>query len=110
MAAGPGLSRRRRRHPAHIRAALHCAAAAFFELQVVMRDRQTGRPRGFGFVTFTMPEAADRVVEDIHVIDGRQVRTCFSCARPASAARAASLASMWWKVQAPSFSLVSDAQ
>lgn len=43
-------------------------------LQVVMRDRQTGRPRGFGFVTFTTPAAADAVVEDIHVIDGRQVR------------------------------------
>lgn len=38
-----------------------------------MRDRQTGRPRGFGFVTFTTPEAADAVVQDIHVIDGRQV-------------------------------------
>lgn len=40
---------------------------------VVMRDRQTGRPRGFGFVTFTAPDAADRVVQDVHVIDGRQI-------------------------------------
>ncbi|KAI3436074.1 hypothetical protein D9Q98_002132 [Chlorella vulgaris] len=40
---------------------------------VVMRDRQTGRPRGFGFVTFTSPVAADSVVEDVHVIDGRQI-------------------------------------
>lgn len=45
-------------------------------LQVVMRDRQTGRPRGFGFVTFTTPAAADAVVQDVHVIDGRQVRAC----------------------------------
>jgi heterogeneous nuclear ribonucleoprotein A1/A3 len=40
---------------------------------VVMRDRQTGRPRGFGFVTFTTPAAADAVVQDVHVIDGRQI-------------------------------------
>lgn len=46
-----------------------------------MRDRQTGRPRGFGFVTFTAPAAADAVVEDVHVIDGRQVRLPAACWR-----------------------------
>lgn len=46
-----------------------CTCAA-----VVMKDRTTGRPRGFGFVTFKDAEVADRVVQDIHVIDGRQVR------------------------------------
>lgn len=40
---------------------------------VVMRDRQTGRPRGFGFVTFVETGLADIVSNDIHVIDGRQI-------------------------------------
>jgi hypothetical protein len=42
-------------------------------LQVVMRDRTTLRPRGFGFVTYEDPDVADVVVADIHIIDGRQI-------------------------------------
>ena len=53
-----------------------------------MRDRQTGRPRGFGFVTFVEHDVADRVVEDIHVIDGRQVG-CPPALRVSGSARAA---------------------
>lgn len=38
-----------------------------------MRDRQTSRPRGFGFVTFEKSEVADAVVQETHILDGRQV-------------------------------------
>mmetsp|Transcript_55000 Transcript_55000/g.174894 ORF Transcript_55000/g.174894 Transcript_55000/m.174894 type:complete len:292 (-) Transcript_55000:269-1144(-) len=38
-----------------------------------MKDRGTGRPRGFGFVVFANPEVADQVASEHHTIDGRQV-------------------------------------
>lgn len=40
---------------------------------VIMKDRSTGHPRGFGFVTFADPDVCDKVVLDKHVIDGRTV-------------------------------------
>ncbi|GAV90834.1 RRM_1 domain-containing protein/RRM_6 domain-containing protein, partial [Cephalotus follicularis] len=40
---------------------------------VIMRDKHTGRPRGFGFVTFADLAVADKVLEEDHVIDGRTV-------------------------------------
>uniref|UniRef100_A0A0D6R398 RRM domain-containing protein n=1 Tax=Araucaria cunninghamii TaxID=56994 RepID=A0A0D6R398_ARACU len=40
---------------------------------VIMKDRTTGRARGFGFVVFADPAVADRVVLDKHIIDGRTV-------------------------------------
>ncbi|CAL0316734.1 unnamed protein product [Lupinus luteus] len=39
----------------------------------VMRDKNTGKPRGFGFVVFSDPSILDRVLQDKHVIDGRTV-------------------------------------
>ncbi|CAA0837198.1 RNA-binding (RRM/RBD/RNP motifs) family protein [Striga hermonthica] len=40
---------------------------------VIMRDRATGRARGFGFVVFADASVAERVVRERHVIDGRTV-------------------------------------
>ncbi|KAG6531648.1 heterogeneous nuclear ribonucleoprotein 1-like [Zingiber officinale] len=40
---------------------------------VIMRDKITGRPRGFGFVVFADPSILDRVLQDKHTIDGRTV-------------------------------------
>ncbi|CAH9060531.1 unnamed protein product [Cuscuta europaea] len=40
---------------------------------VIMKDRTTGRARGFGFIVFSDPTVADRVIKDKHNIDGRMV-------------------------------------
>lgn len=40
---------------------------------VIMKDRTTGRARGFGFVVFGDPSVADRVIQEKHTIDGRTV-------------------------------------
>ncbi len=40
---------------------------------VVMKDRATGLPRGFGFVTYASQIIADRVVLHRHIIDGKEV-------------------------------------
>ncbi|XP_061339837.1 heterogeneous nuclear ribonucleoprotein 1-like [Gastrolobium bilobum] len=40
---------------------------------VIMKDRTTGRARGFGFIAFAHPAVAERVVMEKHVIDGRIV-------------------------------------
>ncbi|KAL3643319.1 hypothetical protein CASFOL_014134 [Castilleja foliolosa] len=40
---------------------------------VIMRDRTTGRARGFGFIVFANASVAEKVVRERHVIDGRTV-------------------------------------
>ncbi|CAN8247778.1 unnamed protein product [Cochlearia groenlandica] len=39
----------------------------------VMREKATGRPRGFGFVSFSDPSVIDRVLQDKHHLDNRDV-------------------------------------
>lgn len=40
---------------------------------VIMKDRYSGHPRGFGFITYADPSVVDKVIEDTHVITGKQV-------------------------------------
>ncbi|WVY93339.1 hypothetical protein V8G54_032427, partial [Vigna mungo] len=49
---------------------------------VIMKDRQTGRPRGFGFITYADPSVVDQVIQENHIISGKQVlffSSLFSC-------------------------------
>lgn len=40
---------------------------------VIMKDRHTGQPRGFGFITYADPSVVDQVIEDSHIFNGKQV-------------------------------------
>ncbi|XP_010528226.1 PREDICTED: heterogeneous nuclear ribonucleoprotein 1 isoform X2 [Tarenaya hassleriana] len=40
---------------------------------VIMKDRKTGQPRGFGFVTYADSSVVDKVIQDTHIINGKQV-------------------------------------
>lgn len=42
---------------------------------VIMQDKNTGKFRGFGFVTFRNPEVINDVLLETHVIDGKTVFT-----------------------------------
>jgi len=51
----------------------HFSAYGEVTQAAVMRDKITGRPRGFGFVVFADPAAVDRALQDPHTLDGRTV-------------------------------------
>ncbi|RWV81656.1 hypothetical protein GW17_00056905, partial [Ensete ventricosum] len=40
---------------------------------VIMKDRYTNKPRGFGFITYKDASVVDRVIEDTHIINGKTV-------------------------------------
>ncbi|EDQ90533.1 uncharacterized protein MONBRDRAFT_3477, partial [Monosiga brevicollis MX1] len=52
---------------------------------IIIHDRQNGRSRGFGFVTFVSDEDAQRAREKLNGarIDGRNVRVDFSVTKRA---------------------------
>lgn len=57
---------------------------------IIMKDRNTGLPRGFGFVTYADQAVAEKVCQEKHSIDGRTVDTKLAVARdqmPAAEAR-----------------------
>ncbi|KAI3922654.1 hypothetical protein MKX01_006343 [Papaver californicum] len=51
---------------------------------VIMRDKITGRPRGFGFVVFADPSILDMVLQDKHTIDGRTQHTSVKSGNPSA--------------------------
>jgi len=48
---------------------------------IVMRDRETGRSRGFGFVTFATEDEAASAVQGQHELDGRNIKVNLANAR-----------------------------
>lgn len=51
---------------------LHFSQFGVLESGEVMKDRYSGKSRGFGFVTFVDPKSAQRALGAEHTIDGRQ--------------------------------------
>ncbi|QRV93401.1 RNA recognition motif protein [Ceratobasidium sp. AG-Ba] len=50
---------------------------------IVMKDRETGRSRGFGFVTFNLSDEAEAAMRGLHEqeLDGRRIKVNFANAR-----------------------------
>ncbi|TFL04871.1 hypothetical protein BDV98DRAFT_501689, partial [Pterulicium gracile] len=50
---------------------------------IVMRDRDTGRSRGFGFVTYSTSQEADAAIAQFNEqeLDGRRIKVNFANAR-----------------------------
>jgi RNA-binding protein Musashi len=51
---------------------LHFSQYGVVEAAEVMKDRFSGKSRGFGFVTFVDPAAAQRALAMEHTVDGRR--------------------------------------
>lgn len=49
-----------------------------------MKDRETGRSRGFGFVTFSSGDEAQAAIAGLHEqdLDGRRIKVNLANARP----------------------------
>lgn len=50
----------------------------------VVEDRETGRSRGFGFVTYETPDAAEAAMSEMNgsTLDGRSIRVDLAHERP----------------------------
>lgn len=57
----------------------------FMHSQIVMKDRETGRSRGFGFVTYGSQQEADAAIAGLNEqdLDGRRIRVNMANSRPA---------------------------
>ena len=60
---------------------------------VVMKDRSTGAPRGFGFVTYCNQNSADHVIAQRHLIDGKEVEAKLAVPRDSDSLHRSSNAS-----------------
>ncbi|MBO0656930.1 RNA-binding protein [Streptomyces triculaminicus] len=71
--------------------ALRQAFAAYGQVvdTIVMRDRDTGRSRGFGFVTMGSPGEADAAINGLHEqeLEGRRIKVNVANAKPRGGGR-----------------------
>ncbi|CCM00737.1 uncharacterized protein FIBRA_02777 [Fibroporia radiculosa] len=63
---------------------LHNDGSRFVVHSIVMKDRETGRSRGFGFVTFNSVDEANAAINGLHEqdLDGRRLKVNMANARP----------------------------